>query len=51
MHYSDVCMYDSVEVVEVTPEIEGTFTSPDDVVKSTPTQTTPPAGEHIYTAT
>ena len=51
IHYIDVCVYDSVEVVELTPEIEGTFTTSDDVVKSTPTQTTPPAGEHSYTAT
>ena len=29
-------MYDSVEVVELTPEIEGTFTTSDDVVKFKP---------------
>ena len=43
----DMCMCVSVEVVEETPEIEGTFTSSDDVVKSKPTQATPPAGENL----
>ena len=43
----DVCMYVSVEVVEETPETECAFTSSDDVVKSKPTQATPPAGENL----
>ena len=37
----------SVEVVEETPEIEGTFTSSDDVVKSKPSQTAT-SGENLY---
>ena len=41
----------SIEGVKGTVDIEDTFTSSDDVVKSMPTQTTPPAGEHSYTAT
>ena len=51
--FCDVCMCVSVEVVEETPEIEGTFTSSDVVVKSKhQTQATSPSGEnliaHIY---
>ena len=43
-------MYVSVEVVKGTVEIEGTFTSPDDVVKSKhQTQATPPSGENRIT--
>ena len=37
----------SVEVVEETPEIEGTFTSSDDVVKSKPSQVAT-SGENFY---
>ena len=37
----------SIEVVKGTVEIEGTFTSSDYVVKSKPTQATPPAGENL----
>ena len=41
-------MYVSVEVIEETPEIEGTFTSSDDVVKSKPSQATSSSGENLH---
>ena len=39
----------SVEVIKETSEIEGTFTSSDDVVKSKPSQATLPSGEDLVT--